>query len=103
MLSGFDERVASIPKDLCAPFYQEARGLEIELLTIYRVVVLYVRKENDLGQIAACWALMVKICDDSAARLGRLCALHPICGAEMYYDRVLDLRNKCQRLQKLHS
>jgi hypothetical protein len=103
MLSGFDQRVASIPKDLCAPFHQEARGLEIELVSIYRVVVLYVRKEQDLAQIAACWALMVKICDDSAARLGRVSEQHPYCGADIYYDRVLDLRNKCQRLQNLHS
>ncbi len=103
MLSGFDQRVASIPKDLCAPFHQEARHLETELLTIYRVVALCVRKEQDLAQIAADWAFMVNICDDSAARLGRLREQHPYCGADTYYDRVLDLRNKCQRLQNLHS
>src|SRR5882724_4626126 len=90
MLAGFDQRVASIPKDLCAPFHQEARHLETELLTIYRVVALCVRKEQDLADIAACWAFMVKICDDSAARLGHLSEQHPYCGADMYYDRVLD-------------
>jgi hypothetical protein len=103
MLSGFDRRVASIPDFLCAPFHQEARQLETELLSIYRFVVLSVRKEEDLAHIAACWALMVKICDDSATRLGRLSSIHPHCRAEVYYDRVLDLRNKCQRLQNLHS
>jgi hypothetical protein len=102
-LAAFDQRVASIPKDLCAPFHEEARQLEAELLTVYRVVVLCTKKEDDLDTVAAWWGTMVRVCDEFAKRLNRLAVEHPHCGAEHYYDRVLDLRSKCLRLQKMHQ
>jgi len=102
-LAAFDQRVASIPKDLCAPFHEEARQLEAELLTVYRVVVLCTRKEDDLDRVAQWWAMMVRVCDDFAGRLSTLATEHPQCGAEQYYDRVLELRSKCLRLQKMHN
>ena len=103
MLQGFERRVAAIPPDLCAPFHSEARQLETELLTIYKFVALAARKEEDLSQVAKAWGMMVKVCDESAARLNELVKQHPDCGADAFYDRVLDLRNKCHRLQQMHS
>lgn len=103
MLEGFERRVAAIPSELCAPFHSEARQLETELLSIYKFVALSARREEDLAQIARAWALMVKVCDESATHLNTLVKQHPDCGADAYHDRVLDLRNKCQRLQQMHS
>jgi hypothetical protein len=103
MIVAFDKRIASIPNDLCAPFHQEARQLETELLTVYRVVALGVRKEQDLNVVAAAWDAMVKMCDAFGKSLHELTTKHPYCGAESYYNSVLDLRNKCNRLQKMHS
>jgi len=101
-LASFDQRLATIPKDLCAPFHEEARQLETELLTVYRVVVLCTKREENLERVSKWWETMVRVCDDFAARLGRLVKAHPDCGAEQYYDRVLELRSKCLRLQKMH-
>lgn len=103
IISGFDLRIASIPQDLCAPFHQEARQLEIELLTIYKMVALTVKKDDDLSMVSRRWTAMVQMCDNSAKRLNQLAQQHPYCGAGAYYDRVLDLRNKCYRLQQMHS
>lgn len=102
-VADFDRRVASLPADLSAPFNQEAARLESELLVIYKMVVLHVRAEDDLDKVAAAWTRMVGICDVFAARLLTLSKAHPGCGAEAFHDRVLDLRNKCRRLEQLHS
>jgi hypothetical protein len=102
-LVDFDKRVASLPKDLCAPFHQEARQLETELVTIYKMTALCCKEEDDLAKVSAMWGAMVNICDGSAKRLGELARQHPSCGADWYYDRMLDLRNKCLRLQKMHN
>jgi hypothetical protein len=102
-LAAFDQRVALIPKDLCAPFHEEARQLEAELLTVYRVVVQCTKKEDNLDRVAQWWAMMARVCDDFAGRLSKLATEHPLCGAEQYYDRVLELRSKCLRLQRMHN
>ena len=98
-----DRRLSEIPADLCAPFNAEARNLEQQLLNMYRTVTRCVRKEDDLDRIAAWWEAMTKICDEFASRLAKLCREHPQYGSEFFYNRVLDLRNKCQRLQEMHS
>ena len=103
MLNGFDKRVASLPPDMCLPFHEEARQLEIEILGIHKLVVLGARREDNLSGVALLWELMVNLCDASTQRLVKLVELHPQCGAQIYYDRLLDLRNKCQRLQLMHS
>src|SRR6266496_1054291 len=90
-LTSFEQRLATIPKDLCAPFHEEARQLETELLTVYRVVVLCTKREEDLARVSQWWATMVRVCDEFAARLNRLVEAQPACGAEQYYDRVLEL------------
>ena len=102
-LTAFGERLARIPQDLCAPFHEEARQLETVLLTVYRVVVLCTKREEDLQKVSRWWGTMVRVCDDFAKELGKLVEAHPACGAEAYYDRVLDLRSKCLRLQKMHA
>jgi len=102
-LASFEQRLATIPADLCAPFHEEARQLETELLTVYRVVVLCTKREEDLARVSQWWATMVCVCDEFAVQLGKLVEAHPACGAEPYYDRVLELRSKCLRLQKMHS
>jgi hypothetical protein len=101
-LDDVEKRLSGIPSDLCAPFYAEADKLEQQLLGVYRTVALCVRKEDDLNSITVWWDTMTNICDKFAARLNDLCAAHPYCGAEVFYDHVLDLRNRCLRLANLH-
>lgn len=101
-LSEAEKRLVEIPADLCAPFYAEADKLEQQLLAVYRTVALCVRKEDDLDKVAAWWEAMTKVCDDFASCLNRLSEAHPACGADIFYDHVLDLRNRCQRLANLH-
>jgi hypothetical protein len=98
----FDARIAEIPFGLCAAFQIEAMRLEDQLLFIHRLVALCARDEQDLEKVAFSWEFMVGICDLFAKRLSRLKDEHPSCGAEQYYDRILDLRNKCHRLQEMH-
>jgi sugar phosphate isomerase/epimerase len=102
-LHSFERRLATIPENLQAPFHEEARHLETELLTVYRVVVLCTKREEALDRVAKWWETMVRVCDEYGHRLNQLVAAHPACGAEQYYDRVLELRGKCLRLQKMHS
>ena len=97
-----NRRLEAIPADLCAPFYAEAANLEQQLLGIYRTVTLCVRKEQGLDKVAAWWQAMSNVCDEFSGRLAALSKEHPQCGAEIFYDRVLDLRNRCQRLQEMH-
>jgi hypothetical protein len=101
-LAETEKRLTEIPADLCAPFYAEADKLEQQLLSVYRIVALCVRKEEDLDKVVNWWQAMTKICDLFAARLNKLCEAHPYCGAGVFYDHVLDLRNRCQRLSNLH-
>lgn len=97
-----NSRLSAIPPDLCAPFFAEASNLEQQLISMYRTVARCVRKEDDLDGIANWWEAMTKVCDAFAGRLAQLCQEHPECGSEFFYNRVLDLRNKCQRLQEMH-
>ena len=103
VLSDFDRRVAALPQGLCAPFHEEARQLETELLFLYRATVMCVRREEDLSQVAARWKEMVEMCDGCLTRLHKLSEIHPGCGADFYYDRAFELRSKCQRLQEMHQ
>ena len=92
-----------IPEDLYAPFHDEARQLETELLMLYKTTVLCVRREENIDAVSKRWAEMVEICDASIARLRKLSNTHPACGADIYYGRVLELRSKCKRLQEMHQ
>ena len=98
----FDRRIALIPADMCSAFHTEARQLETQLITIYQLVARVTRKVDDLDKIASLWEAFVNLCDGFAGKLGNLVEQHPDCGASSYYDRVLDLRNKCHRLHQMH-
>jgi hypothetical protein len=102
-LSRFDKAVSAFPDALGAEFFAEARTLQAELLVIYRLVAISVRGEDDLDKVAELWALMVNICDQFARRLGELNQARPESGAGIFYDQILDLRNKCRRLEELHA
>jgi len=102
-LKFFEQQVAKIPNNVCAPFYEAAGRLESQLLLLYKMVVICTKKEDDLDQVALWWGSMVKICDEFASHLEGLVKQHPYCGAEFYRDRFLDLRNTCKRLQELHD
>ena len=103
MVADFERKIALIPKEMCAPFHHEARQLETQLLTVYQMVAQMTRNVDDLDQIASLWERVVLMCDAFAERLSALVKQHPQCGAGSYYDRVLDLRNKCLRLQTMHA
>jgi hypothetical protein len=102
-ISQFNKAVERIPFDSCALFRDEASRLEAGLLGVYRVVVSMVRREEDIEKVSECWGSMVAICDKYAERLGVFQKQHPACGAELFYDRILDLRNKCRRMHALHA
>ncbi|MDQ6625720.1 MAG: hypothetical protein M3Y69_06215 [Verrucomicrobiota bacterium] len=102
-LSESDKRLELLNQDQCAPFYEEARSLELELLAMYRTVVVCTRKEDDLAAVCRWWTVMTEICDVFASRLKSVHGKHPQCGANMFYDQVLDLRNKCRRLAEMHA
>jgi hypothetical protein len=102
-LAAFEQEVATLPQDVYVPFNEAAARLEAQLLTIYQFVAQFVRREEDLGKIAVWWGTMVSQCDEFAKRLNQLSLAHPECGAGFFYDRVLDLRNKCHRLHQMHS
>jgi hypothetical protein len=99
----YDRRISEIPKSLSVPFNFEAGRLQDKLITLYQVVVMCVRHEEDLEKIASWWEIMGNICDIFAARLHKLHLDHPDCGAGLYYDNILDLKNKCRRLQEMHQ
>lgn len=102
IVSEFDRQVASISDGSCVEFHIQARDMETQLLTIYRMVVRLARKSEDLDQIARWWKSMGDMCDDSISRLDDLEKQHPGCGASWYRDRLTDLKNKCLRLQMMH-
>ena len=103
MFADFDRRLLGLPEDLCAPFHDEARQLETELLLLYKATVLCVRREPEMERVAARWGETVELCNGSLSRLQKLSEKHPGCGADIYYDRVLELRGKCQRLHEMHK
>ena len=101
-LQEFDRRIEKAPLDTCLPFNQAASDLEVELNHSYRFVAEMGRELEDLDEIAALWDGFVLMCDRYAEKLRKLHEAHPMCGADYFYDRVLDLRNKCRRLADLH-
>ena len=61
------------------------------------------KREAYLARVGKWWETMACVCDEFAVRLSGLVKAHAACGAEPYYDRVLELRSKSLRLQKMHS
>lgn len=102
-LEQFDAKVAEIPPDLCAPFNEVASNLLAELKQAYRFVATIARDSDDLDQISELWAAMEGFCGSYAERLAKLHECHPFCVAGQFYDRVLDIKNRCKRLAELHA
>ena len=99
----FQRRVHNLSDDLCAPFHDEARCLETEILSFYKVAALHAKRADNLDQVASVWQTMARICDDAAKEIEALHKKHPECGAGSYRDKLIDLRNKCLRLQQMHQ
>lgn len=102
-LEGFDRRYLTLNKGLCVPFNQEARQLETELVTMYKMVVKMTRAIEDVDEVGRLWGALVTLCEEGEKRLATLATEHPYCDAEPYRDDISSLRNKCQRLQMMHS
>jgi len=102
-LRDFSATLAGIPEDMCVPFNEAARGLEIEILAFYKMAARLAKKETELDRVAKIWESMAGICGNAISELKALHAKHPYCGADNYRDRLMDLRNKCQRLWEMHK
>lgn len=102
-VKGFHDRVNSLPNDLCAPFYEAARSLEIEILAFYKVAAICVKREEAIERVAFIWKTMAEICSDAERELKLLNTQHPACGADGFQDRLTHLKNKCLRLQEMHN
>jgi hypothetical protein len=103
LIAEFEDNIASIPDELCSSFRAAAERLETQLLMLYKVAVMMTKREEDLDRIAATFTAVAQMCDLSLTQLLDLNRKHPHCGAVPYSDRILDLKNKCLRLQRMHS
>jgi hypothetical protein len=102
-LREFDIRVPELSPDLCAPFNQEARQLEAQLTTMYKMVAKMARSEENLESVAGMWGMMVYFCEEASSRIGKLSDERPNCDTSQFLDRISETRNKCRRLQTMHS
>ena len=103
ILNSFDKKLADLSPDKCIPFHNAARDLGVELTTIYRMMAICARRQESIDAAAKIWRFMKTTCDQFLVRMGALCDEHPSCGADIYRDQILDLRNKCGRMESLHS
>lgn len=100
-LKAFDESIATADPRTCWEFNEAVARLESQLIQLYGIVVLALKGEDDLSVIAKTWGRMVGICDHVARKIGSLARQHPACAVS--HDKILDLRNRCERLRNLHS
>ena len=98
-LQEFEQRVNAADPGISVDL--EVARLESQLLQLYRLAAMAARREETLEQTSALWAVVVGICDAFALKVSARCAQQPLCSAA--HDRILDLRNKCRRLQDLHG
>jgi hypothetical protein len=103
LLQEFDHSVSEFSPDLCAPFNQEASQLEAQLSTMYKMVAKMARSEENLERVAAMWSMMVNFCDEAATKIGNLSDKRPNWDAHQFLDMISATRNKCHRLQTMHS
>ncbi len=78
----------------------EAARIEERVLSIYRVAALSAKAAPD-DEVAGIWLAMAKVCDEACAMLSELKRDRPQCS--LSHDRILDVRNRCQRLADWHS
>jgi hypothetical protein len=100
-LRAFDSRVSQTDPNMCWEFDTEVSRLESQLVQFYAIAARMAKNEDDLPKIAEIWKTMTHICDSFATHLQGLIEKHPYCSAS--HDKVLDIRNKCERLRMLHA
>jgi len=91
------------PEDLCAPFHDEARQLETELMSLYRATVMCVRREEDINRVAARWGEMVEICEGVLLGFKRYQKSTLAAGRVFTMTAFLNSEAKCRRLQEMHQ
>lgn len=100
-LKSFVDRMASVDPQICWEFDVEVARLESQLVQLYAFAAMAAKREETLEGTAEIWAAMVSICDAIAQTMSEFCKQHSASMAS--HDRILDLRNKCMRLQQLHA
>jgi hypothetical protein len=98
----FDESLRSFPLDTCSQIQDAAIRIESAIKVVYRVTALEARSVDDMEAISNLWGAMAQICREAVKRLTSLTEKSRDCGVGIYVDRILDLSNKCQRLQEMH-
>jgi hypothetical protein len=78
----------------------EAARIEERVLSIYRVAAMSAKTAAD-DDVAGIWQAMAEVCDHACKLLTTLKGRWPQCGVS--HDRILDIRNRCQRLAEWHS
>ena len=77
----------------------EAARIEERVLSIYRVAAMSAKTTGD-DDVAGIWHAMAEVCDHACKLLTELKSRSPQCGVS--HDRILDIRNRCQRLAEWH-
>jgi hypothetical protein len=98
----FDRSIQASPPDSCGGLHDAALQIESAVKVVYRVTAHEARATEDMSEVSRLWGAMAQICQQAVKRLATLSDGRPDCGANIYLDRILDLSNKCQRLQEMH-
>ena len=87
-------------KDSCEEFNREVARLEAQTVQLYGFAALAAKREPDIDRTAQLWEVMVGVCEAFARYIGELSKKHPHC--PVTFDRILDIRNRCQKMKDLH-
>jgi hypothetical protein len=98
----FDDTLRDCPLDSSTRLQDAAIRIESAIKVVYRVTALEARAIEDMHEISRLWGTMSQICRDAVKKLGSISDKNRDCGVGIYIDRILDLANKCQRLQEMH-
>jgi hypothetical protein len=98
----FEKNLQSFPADTCGRLQDAAIQIESAIKVVYRVTALEARSTEDLSEVARLWGAMGEVCQQAVKKLSALSQQQPDCGIGIYLDRILDLANKCRRLQEMH-
>lgn len=82
-------------------FNREVARLEGKLEQLHNVAVTAARRAEQVGEIAAIWQTMTRICERAAQKIQALAAAHPGCRASC--DKVLDMLTDCKERYEFHA
>ncbi len=99
----FDKSILSAPPDTAGQFHDAAIQIESAIKVVYRMTAVEARNTDDMEEIARLWGAMAQVCQEAVKKLAQLVGDRRDCGVGVYIDRILDLANKCQRLQTMHQ